>query len=55
MCAFPFYLFFSRQDDPNLHQRRRDIVIEAARALDDARMIRFQERTMLMSPTDLVC
>lgn len=39
--------------DSELHARRREIVIKAARALDDARMIRFQETTELFNPTDL--
>ena len=39
--------------DPSLSQRRADMIANAARALDKARMIRFDERTGYMSSTDL--
>lgn len=39
--------------DPGLHSRRATLVEQAARALDDARMCRFDPRTGSLAPTDL--
>lgn len=33
------------QDDPLLEKKRRDLIESAARALDKARMVRFEPRT----------
>lgn len=41
------------RDDPTLEGKRRDIIIEAARKLDRAQMIRFDERTGYLYATDL--
>lgn len=41
------------QDDPQLDEHRRGLVISAARRLDKAHMIRFNERTETLSATDL--
>ena len=40
-------------DDPTLEVKRREIVVDAARRLDRAKMIRFDERTGYLHPTDL--
>lgn len=39
--------------DPSLEKHREQLVIEAGRKLDKARMIRFEERTGFFSSTDL--
>lgn len=39
--------------DPQLHSRRTTLVEQAARALDDARMCRYDPRTGALAPTDL--
>lgn len=39
--------------DPGLHSRRATLVEQAARALDDARMCRYDPRTGALAPTDL--
>ena len=41
------------KEDPTLETKRRDIIIEAARKLDRAKMIRFDERTGYLYATDL--
>ena len=41
------------RDDPTLEMKRREIIIDAARKLDKARMIRFDERTEILSATDM--
>ncbi len=41
------------RDDPELLGKRRAIVIDAARRLDKTRMIRYDERTGYLHPTDL--
>ena len=41
------------KDDPLLENKRREIIREAARKLDRAKMIRFDERTGYLFPTDL--
>ncbi len=41
------------QDDPNLEKHRTELINIAARKLDKARMIRFDERTGYMFATDL--
>lgn len=33
------------QDDPSLERKRRTLIEDAARALDKARMVRFEPRT----------
>jgi hypothetical protein len=33
------------QDDPSLEKKRRELIESAARALDKARMVRFEPRT----------
>ncbi|ELT88015.1 hypothetical protein CAPTEDRAFT_159536 [Capitella teleta] len=43
----------SLQDDPTLEAHRSDLIIGAARMLDKARMIRFDERTQTLNPTDV--
>ncbi len=43
----------SLQSDPHLEQHRRELVKKAARALDNARMIRFVEHTGALHSTDL--
>ena len=40
-------------DDPGLHERRAILIKEAGKALDDARMCRYDPRTGTLSPTDL--
>lgn len=40
-------------DDPHLGGKRRELIVTAARALDKARMIRFEERTGMLHATDL--
>ncbi|CAG5136750.1 unnamed protein product, partial [Candidula unifasciata] len=42
-------------DDPYLENHRRDLVINAARHLDKAKMIRFEEHTGYMFSTDMGC
>ena len=44
---------FVHQEDPALEEHRRDLIVIAARALDKARMIRFDERTGYVFSTDL--
>lgn len=44
----------ARETDPDLHQKRRELIITAARALDNAHMIRFSEVTGFMNITDMV-
>ena len=41
------------RDDPLLTIKRKEIIVDAARKLDKARMIRFDERTEILSPTDM--
>lgn len=41
------------RDDPTLANKRRDIIIDAARKLDKAKMVRFDERTQYLFATDL--
>ncbi len=41
------------RDDPTLGAKRRDIIVDTARRLDKAKMIRFDERTGYMHATDL--
>ena len=41
------------KDDPLLELKRTEIIREAARKLDKAKMIRFDERTGYLFPTDL--
>lgn len=41
------------RDDPLLELKRRDIITDAARRLDKAKMIRFDERTGYLHATDL--
>ena len=41
------------KDDPLLELKRTEIIQEAARKLDKAKMIRFDERTNYLFPTDL--
>ena len=40
-------------DDPQLGGKRRELIVTAARSLDQARMIRFEERTGQLHATDL--
>ncbi|ODM91249.1 Activating signal cointegrator 1 complex subunit 3 [Orchesella cincta] len=40
-------------EDPNLTIRRRDLVVESARSLEAAKMIRFDERTEYLYSTDI--
>nr|CAH0109762.1 unnamed protein product [Daphnia galeata] len=40
-------------DDPHLGGKRRELIVLAARSLDKARMIRFEEKTGLLHATDL--
>nr|XP_032829466.1 activating signal cointegrator 1 complex subunit 3 [Petromyzon marinus] len=42
----------TQQADPSLHKFREQMVVDAGRKLDKARMIRFDERTGYFSPTD---
>lgn len=44
---------FHYQEDPTLEEHRRELIVIAGRALDKARMIRFDERTGYMYSTDL--
>lgn len=39
--------------DPGLHSRKAALIEEAAKALDDARMCRYDPRTGMLSPSDL--
>jgi activating signal cointegrator complex subunit 3 len=41
------------QEDPGLDNHRRELIESAARALDKAKMIRFDERTTYLSPIDV--
>ena len=41
------------QTDPHLEEHRKDLIVSAARNLDKARMVRFDERTGYMHATDL--
>ena len=41
------------REDPTLEQKRRDIIVEAARHLDKAKMIRFDETNGYLSATNL--
>ena len=41
------------QDDPMLERHRYDLIIAAARQLDKAKMVRFEERTGFLHSTDL--
>ena len=41
------------RDDPTLELKRREIIIDAARKLDKATMIRFDERTQYLYATDM--
>ena len=41
------------QEDPQLETHRMALVVEAARQLDKAKMIRFEEHTGYMFSTDL--
>ena len=41
------------RDDPTLEAKRKEIITDAARRLDKAKMIRFDERTGFLHPTDL--
>ena len=41
------------QDDPNLEVFRRELITSCGLKLDKARMIRFDESTTYMYPTDL--
>lgn len=41
------------QRDPELINERRDLIVKAARVLNAAKMIRFEERTGYLNPTDL--
>ena len=41
------------QEDPFLHEHRRELITNAARHLDKAKMIRFQQRTDYLYSTDL--
>lgn len=41
------------RDDPSLDQKRKDIITDAAKRLDKAKMIRYDERTGFLHPTDL--
>ncbi|CAL1548680.1 unnamed protein product, partial [Lymnaea stagnalis] len=41
------------EDDPYLESYRKSLVIDAARRLDKAMMIRFEERTQYMASTHL--
>lgn len=41
------------QDDPLLHEHRRELIVNAARHLDKAKMIRFDPRTRYLNSTDL--
>ena len=41
------------KDDPRLELKRTEIIRESARKLDKAKMIRFDERTGYLFPTDL--
>ena len=46
-------LFVFLQNDPTLMQYRSDLITEAGRRLDKARMVRFDERTGYFASTDL--
>ncbi|CAH1802861.1 unnamed protein product, partial [Owenia fusiformis] len=41
------------QEDPTLEVHRHDLIVNAARALDKAKMIRFEEKTGYLNPVDL--
>ena len=41
------------QEDPGLEKHRRELIESAAKALDKAKMIRFDERTTYLSPIDV--
>ncbi|XP_065194378.1 activating signal cointegrator 1 complex subunit 3-like [Sycon ciliatum] len=45
--------YTTKEKDPTLEQHRRDLIVAAARALDKARMIRYNERTEYLNSTDL--
>ena len=44
---------FLLQEDPQLEKHRRDLVVSAARTLDKAHMVRYEEGTGYLHPTDL--
>lgn len=46
-CSFP------DQEDPLLEDHRRNLICNAAQRLDKAKMIRFDENTGYLCPTDL--
>lgn len=43
----------TKEDDPLLHEHRRELIVNAARHLDKAKMIRFDPRTRYLNSTDL--
>jgi len=45
--------FDELRDDPELLAKRRELIVHAARKLDEARMVRFQEETGYLNITDL--
>eukprot|EP01137_Pigoraptor_chileana_P014178 Opistho-2@4958 len=58
MCRNPNPMIYGvnateRSEDPSLGKRRRELITAAARALDTAKMVRFDERTGYIAPTDL--
>ena len=46
--------YAERDEDPELVNKRLQLVSAAAKSLDNARMVRFVERTGFIHPTDLV-
>lgn len=43
----------NKNQDPTLLKHRRDLIVNAGRKLDKARMVRFDERTGYFASTDL--
>ena len=50
---YSFNFFITFQDDPLLYMHRTELVKAKAKLLDKAEMIRFEERTGYLYPTDL--
>lgn len=56
MFFTPFFPIFSNKKvalDPGLVKHRKDLIVEAARALDGAKMMRFDERSGNLYVTEL--
>ena len=50
--AHKLYRFLLFQSDPLLENHRRELIVDAGRKLDQARMVRFDERTGYFASTD---